>query len=134
MIQALEQRQMFSATVALVSGDLQITGTPAADTVQIDQATNAAGNAILKVKVNGVTRTFPERVIKTITAKLGAGNDKLVANISGPMGPTDNGKTMLTVFAGCGNDFISGTNMNDRLLGEAGNDTLKGNEGFDRLN
>ena len=133
MIESLETRRMFAATAALVAGNLQITGTPANDVIAVNQAALPSGVNVTRVSLNGVNRSFPAAAVKTITARLLAGNDRFVANISGPNGPLDNGKVMLTVFGSTGNDFISGTNLNDRLFGEAGNDVLRGNEGFDRL-
>jgi Ca2+-binding RTX toxin-like protein len=134
MIENLENRQFFAATAALVAGEVQINGTNAADVITIDQATTPAGNPILRVKLNGVTRNFPEAAVKRITARLYGGNDRLIANIAGPNGPMDDGKIFLTALGGNGNDYIAGTNLNDKLLGEIGNDTLMGREGFDRVN
>ena len=122
-----------SATVA--NGVLTVLGTPRADSVTVDFSTTDT----VGVEVDGVRQGFDRRTVRSVSVVLGSGDDTF-RTVSGGSATTD---LPLTVFAGTGNDAvtggagvdtISGDDGDDRLLGGAGNDVLFGVRGDDFVN
>jgi Ca2+-binding RTX toxin-like protein len=121
------------ATVA--NGVLTVLGTPRPDSVTVDfSATDPVG-----VEVDGVRQGFGLGTVRSVSVVLGSGDDTFRV-LSGGSAATD---LPLTVFAGTGDDAvtggagvdaISGDDGNDRLLGGAGNDVLVGGRGDDFVN
>jgi hypothetical protein len=108
------------AIASLDQGILRITGTQRADAVTVKRD----GRAV-QVVANGRTHSFPLAAIKSLEAKLGAGNDVFAAKgqLTFPM----------TIEGEKGNDNIRGGRGNDRIHGGSGNDTIVGDEGTDTL-
>jgi hypothetical protein len=103
----------------LLDGTLDIAGTGRTDTVDISRK-----NAIVTVKLNGRSQTFPAATVRGYLVHTGRGNDNVVvnANIQGAF-----------VAAGDGNDVLSGSGFSDTLVGGNGNDVLTGNDSDDHI-
>ena len=100
------------------AGNLNVTGTTAADTI-----TTKTAFALTSVTLNGKTSVFYDRQISTATINAGDGNDKIT--LSGPRG--------WTLRGGAGNDTLTGGSGADSLYGEAGRDTLYAKDGVKDL-
>jgi hypothetical protein len=116
-----------TGTVAIVTDPcdsskkaVKIEGTDGNDTITVTKSGSSQGK--VKVKINGVDKgTFSFSGSILVYGK--NGND----NIS-----IDSAVTRTAfVFAGSGNDTVSGGGGNDAIVGTAGNDSLKGNSGRD---
>lgn len=128
-VQTLEWRQLFAATATLNSSshELRIKGTGGDDVIELYKS-----GSNLKVKLNGVTKTFSYSQVQTVFATLGSGNDKFkmsdsvvkAAYIAG-----EDGKDTLT--GGGQNDYITGGNNDDKVDGGKGDDILHGDGGKD---
>lgn len=135
-IQALESRQLLSASVSLAaSGVLTVNGTSGNDVIRI--TLDATNPRQLDVITNGTTKSFTASSIKSITVNAGAGNDdvevlELNGSITIPM-TLLGGAGNDTLVGGSGNDYIDGGSGNDTIAGEAGINTLIGGSGTNRL-
>jgi hypothetical protein len=73
--EGLESRKLFAATAVLAGNLLTINGTTSADNIELSKSSNS-----LKVKLNGVTKTFTYSKVNQIVANLGSGNDKFTSS------------------------------------------------------
>jgi Ca2+-binding RTX toxin-like protein len=146
MIEGLEDRRLMS--VSLSGGVLTVTGTAAADQIEVKRT--APGASTIKVEVKTGTakteRVFSLSAISRIVVRGLGGND--IIGISGGNGaifkPTDlaggagadriqGGAGRDLIHGDGGNDIIEGNAGDDSLFGDAGNDVLSGGAGADRL-
>lgn len=116
-VQELEPRRL--AAVDVVSGVLQIGGTDGNDTVVVQQTAST-----LNVTVNGSVTSVPRSAVLRINAHLGGGDDRYDGN----------GVSIRQwVYAGAGDDHVTGGEGVDILYGEGGNDVLRGQGAKDFL-
>src|SRR4051812_17013464 len=105
-VELLESRRLMSAGATLSStGVLSIQGTDAADVISV--APNAV-KKVVAVSINGAYTLFSLASVKSISAKLGLGSDKLDGTYM---------NVPLTVDGEAGNDSIFGGTANDNLVG-----------------
>lgn len=128
-VQALESRELFAATAVLNSSskELRIQGTGSNDVIELWKS-----NSDLKVKLNGVTKTFSYNAVQTVFAKMGSGDDKFKMNdnvVKAAYIAGESGKD--TLIGGGQNDYLTGGDNNDTLDGGKGDDILVGNGGTD---
>jgi uncharacterized delta-60 repeat protein len=117
------------APVALRAGPgLAMTGTGGADDVRLYPA-DAAGQKFV-ADLNGSLFLVAAAQASRVTVDAGPGDDAVRA-IVGPAGNPFN--VGMEVFAGDGNDVVTGGAANDVLRGDGGNDTLDGGRGADAL-
>lgn len=125
-LEQMESRRLMSGSpieLDAVSGELEIHGTAAADTLTI--GVNATDATLLDVTLNGATTQFKVAEVKKIEAELRGGDD--VATVSADV--LVNAK----LKGGDGNDTLTGGSGNDQLDGGSGDDTLTGGAGNDRF-
>ncbi len=103
----------------IVSGVLTVTGTAAADTIEIEGVADG-----VSVRVNGEASLFSRSQIDSILVESGAGDD--VVRIDGLESPS-------TILGGEGNDHLTGGHGPDRIDGGEGDDRINGRGGTDRL-
>lgn len=115
LLELLEDRAV-PATVSAVQGVFTVTGTNAAEVINVRQSAGI-------VSVDGVG-TFGSAGLTQVVVRAQGGDDTV--SLIGLGLPT-------TVFGGDGNDTLIGSIGNDRLFGENGNDRLTGNAGNDLL-
>jgi hypothetical protein len=122
-----------SATVS--DGVLTVIGSNHADSVAVDFSNADA----IGIELDGVRQSFGRGALTRVSVFLGSGDDSF-RTFSGGSATTD---LPLTVFAGtgedsvtggAGTDTISGDDGDDRLLGGSGNDLLFGGRGSDFVN
>ena len=101
LVESVERRMLMSASLA--NGVLTVTGTAAADTVEI-----TAGGGTVGVTLNNVEQQFPAAQVTALSVSTGAGDDTITLNYFNV--PT-------TVSGGTGTDVLS-------LGGFAGNATV----------
>jgi hypothetical protein len=120
-MQALEPRRLLAAVVSTLgqNGTLRVTGSGDADSIGI-----TLRDSLLRVRGNGILKTFAASAVRRIEILADAGND--VVDWSGISIPT-------YIDAGTGNDSVTAGGGSDTLSGAAGKDTLKGGAGDDRL-
>jgi uncharacterized delta-60 repeat protein len=128
-----------SSFTSLVSTKLTITGTPKADTIDLQY--NAASAQYI-VTLDGISQTYSSSKIGSIEIDALAGNDSVTIG-PGIFGVLVNGgpgnDTIIggdgndTLFGGAGDDLIQGMAGNDSIDGNAGNNTLRGNTGDDTI-
>ena len=162
MIEALEGRQLLSASVGLTAGMLTVTGTAGADVVKFERA--GPSGSLLRVRAGGRSALVNYASVTSIRVNTLAGNDVIdfdddrgritkptsidagdghdrVDAAAGPdtiLGGAGNDRIDAeggndSVDGGLGDDRIDGDGGNDVLLGAAGNDALEGDNGNDRL-
>ncbi len=108
-------------SASISDGILQIKGTSAADSIRISRS-----RGTLTVLVGAEpARTFAASSIDSIRIRAQGGND----NVS----PAQNLRLPLVIYGGAGNDTLIGTPGIDKLNGGAGNDSLSGEAGNDIL-
>jgi Ca2+-binding RTX toxin-like protein len=120
LFEGLESRKLFAATATLAGGVLTINGTNSADTVELSKSGSS-----LKVKLNGVNKSFNYGSVTRINANLKDGNDSFKSSTSV--------KQRMSVSGGNGNDKIYSGGGNDSLRGDAGNDIMDGQTGDDDM-
>src|SRR5215204_175535 len=121
VLEPLESRTLLSVSVD--NGTLNITGTDAADYIQVRPAKD---RALLKVIFNSEISFFNKADVTAIHVDAGAGDDTVMiseirATIESPA----------TLLGGDGNDAIQGGGGNDLIQAGAGNDSLLGGRGDD---
>lgn len=161
-IRAVPSAVTSGGTVSLVDRNLTVTGTDAADNVNIGKEAGASGDQLV-VTLNGTTQRFDVSAVDQILINTLAGNDRVstmpamparVKTMSAsPTGmsarPTimsaipggyittpmivDGGAGDDTLVTGGGNDSVIGGDGNDVIAGGNGNDSLDGGAGNDRL-
>lgn len=117
LLETLELRTFFNAT--LVNGTLQVTGTDAAETINIDLNAN---NQIVAT-VGGSASQFDATQVTGITVDALGGDD--VVNVA------DTILLPTTLNGGDGNDTLNGGAGVDQINGGAGEDRIDGNKGND---
>ena len=142
MMENLEPRQLL--TVSLSNGVLTITGTNAADRIEVQRR---ADDGEVRVELNGQETEFPIGSVTRVVMNGLAGNDFLEYSgrdgglnvpgvISGGAGNDSigGGPANDTLIGGNGHDRIEGKSGNDRISGGKGNDSIQGGNGNDSLN
>jgi hypothetical protein len=132
-VEALEKREVMSASATLDAGTLRVIGDSANDDIEISVSTPDIillanlGSPVVTVKdltrPNNNTFTFDRASVLRIEVDPQAGNDRVVSNVDVPT----------TVRAGDGNDFVMTGAADDLILGGAGNDNLDGGDGNDNV-
>ena len=133
-LQNLERRTLLSGaalTVTLSSGVLTVTGTSAADQINISQ------DYTVWTITNGDWSTTKTGVVKKLVVNGGLGDDWIAvdAGITVPatlLGGAGNdvmtsGSGASSLNGNSGNDSLMGGEANDTLVGDIGNDELQGN-------
>jgi uncharacterized delta-60 repeat protein len=161
-IQTSPAHAPLSGTSLGSDGTLTINGTTAADTITVDDGTNALqtgdyysapGAPQITVDVNGVVGLFDPKKVQSIhiegaagddqinlsysenlpaTVNGGKGNDSISSSISAPSA-LSGGDGSDTISSGSGIDAVFGNDGNDYLDAGAGDDCLDGGAGNDRL-
>ncbi len=121
LLESLETRRCLAA--ALSSGVLTITGTEAADVIEVDLRDNGQ----LKVEIGTSEQRFSYSAVNSIIVRSLSGNDVVEFNNRNPI------TKPVQVFAGAGHDSVKGTAGRDTIYGGGGNDSLDGREGSDML-
>ena len=138
--ESLEQRALFSATVALdTTGTLNIVSDAAGDRVNVSlltRGTPTTDDDTVMTTCSWITftpgslpvfhstfRETPARSVARIVFRGNDGSDTFVNNTLKPC----------VAYGGNGNDVLTGGGADDLLVGDAGNDTLSGRAGNDRL-
>jgi Ca2+-binding RTX toxin-like protein len=135
-IESLEPRRLFAVATVMVAvnpsdGFLEITGTRRRDEITVVE--HFPGSGIYDVQFAG---TFQQGTTQTgIRIMGGKGNDVLTINVNAPIVPVtilgENGND--TLRGSPGDDVLDGGNGRDELDGLAGNDTLRGGAARDIL-
>ena len=120
MFETLESRRLFSGSVLLKGGSLLVDGTDQADT--LDFGVDAT---FIHVVLNGASRRFDRSRVEAIRIDTGAGDDRIILGTKLKIGAL--------IYAGNGNDTVSGGAGDDTIFGQAGNDDLSGRIGNDYL-
>ena len=131
MMQTLEGRRLLSAagSVDFKHGTIFVQGTSGADHVQFQ-----SDPQLIHVNLNGVVSAFDAPRVTAIQINTADGDDTIVLGRKLKIGATIfAGSGNDTVSGGAGDDTIFGGNGNDFLDGRAGDDYLDGNDGDDRL-
>ena len=151
--EALECRQLLSATVSYVGGEIHVEGTEDADmlvvgqhptnptllrVVSIDslspQVYHFAKAAVNRIVINGHGGDDSIINLTDIPSELngGDGRDRIYGGSANDVihGGSDEDR----IFAGDGNDVVDGGTHDDYIVGSGGNDTLSGGHGNDILN
>jgi RTX calcium-binding nonapeptide repeat (4 copies) len=125
-LESLEDRSLLAASTSLsAAGVLQITGTRTADTVHVSQQ----GDQVLVQSSSAgdhggpVTTRWDAAKVHSILFSGSDGNDFFENDTAIPC----------TAYGGAGNDTLIGGRGADRLFGDAGNDLLVGRGGHDTL-
>ena len=120
MFETLERRRMLSASLA--KGLLTVTGTESADTISINRS---GSEIIVETSTDHFEQTFAIASVKSIRISALGGNDSIViaSTIAIPA----------NVFAGTGNDAITGGAGDDTLDGGPGADIFNGRSGRDTV-
>jgi hypothetical protein len=128
MLEALEQRRMFSVTLSH-SGTLIVVGSGKANVIDLYRS----GGKVHAI-ADGAESLYPLRAVKRVSAMLLGGDDHFYAHgwLTMPMN-IDGGSGNDRVHGGSGNDTLAGQAGDDYLFGGAGLDTLIGGSGGDRL-
>lgn len=127
-IERLEPRRLLSAELVAANwgsadfrnGTIYITGTESADRIEF-----AAGRETIAVSVNGVIVRFDTPRVRNIEVNGRGGNDVIILGGSLKIGAK--------IFAGDGDDTVSGSLGNDTIFGGRGDDLIVGREGDDYL-
>jgi hypothetical protein len=134
-VDALERRRFFSASV--VGGVLVVTGTDAADNINVYAELTDAGR-VYRVTVarpgeTGESHDVPAAGVRSILVRALAGDDS-VNLVAAPTRPnTDVVRIPSRIEGGSGNDVIAGTVMRDLILGGLGDDRVQGLDGGDLI-
>lgn len=136
VLENLENRTMLSMTpaatgasdpVRLLGTTLLVVGGDRGDVITLKR--DKVGTAdVFSATVNKTTKTFGLPSIKAVRVYGYGGSDVIKVD--------ETGGTILTpvyVFAGTGNDTITGGSGNDTLIGCEGNDLIQGNAGNDSI-
>jgi len=147
--ESLENRRLLSSAPALSSlpdafvqnGVLVVLGTPGADQFGVSLATDVQSQALVyevdwhagasPVPI-GQHLTAPADGVLGIQVRLGKGDDVLTVAQSNS-GSVQAVTVPVTVFAGDGNDTVTGAASPNVIHGGAGNDSLMGGSGDDQL-
>lgn len=139
--EALEGRQLMSATIDLSGGVLVMTADPATPS-RMFVTLNRDGSE-LRASINGQHQEFALKAVQAIDITGSNENDlirlsanlKIGAQVSGKAGNDTiiGGAGDDTLTAGSGNDFIRGRRGDDSIVGGAGHDTLLGGMGDDTI-
>jgi len=124
VLEVLENRTLLSVNVA--NGLLSISGSSGDDKIDI----RAMADNTIRVNVNKEISSFAKADITSIFVDARRGDDRVTVERAGPGGAVTAPATLL---GGAGNDSLSGAAGNDRLDGGAGDDLLLGNQGNDTL-
>lgn len=118
LVETMEARRMLAADATLAGGLLTITGTGAADVIQITKS-----GSKLKVDLGATDKEFNYSDVNAIVANLFGNNDILLTgeDVNKPM----------NVYGGSGNDVIVTGGGDDNVFGEGGNDWMNVNGGDD---
>jgi hypothetical protein len=108
------------AAAGVVNGELIVVGTGGGDVLSI-----ARSGSSLVVSANGEVLGQFDMALAGIVVDAGAGNDLVLISYQV--------NTNAEIYAGAGNDLISGGSGDDRIFGEDGHDVILGNLGNDRL-
>lgn len=131
--QAVEFNTLYGGRAAIIAAN--VLGAPANSITGLNSILTSGGNdSMLNIEAaaNNAAGTLTATSLYIESA---AGNDTITAEGAQLTGDTGNDAS-LTVFAGTGNDSVdgfNGSNADDFLFGEAGNDTIRGLEGDDSL-
>jgi hypothetical protein len=132
MFEALEQRQLMSAGIGQNGGGpiLIVQGTAGSDEIIV----SVQSNGRIRVSDNGVVTSFPRAQVTKIYVLAGAGNDRVTVGTSVDIGTRLLGEAGNdTIRGGSGRDGIDGGTGHDVLFGRGGNDVLEGKSGRDTL-
>jgi len=120
-MERLESRTLLS--VGLTKGVLSITGTAGADDIVLSRTRTA-----YVAKLNGSTKSFSAKLVKSIRVSSGKGGDRVTVDESARVFVKG-----LAISAGAGNDTIGGGSGGDMIIGGPGNDSLSGMGGNDLI-
>jgi Ca2+-binding RTX toxin-like protein len=130
-VELLESRRLMSAGATLGStGVLSIQGTDAADVISV--APNAV-KKVVAVSINGAYTLFALASVKSISAKLGLGNDKFDGTYMNIPMTVDGEAGNDSILGGSANDYLIGGLDADYIFGGMGADNITGNGGKDFL-
>lgn len=149
MIETLEDRRLYSATVARVGTTLVIAGTSGSDGIVVQQmeaikSDGSVGNeTIVSVfdldhptadgSPNQTYDFTADQQINTVVAALGDGNDIYDGTTCFCSQVVDGGKGDDVIVTGDNDDIIVGGDGDDTLFGQGGNDIIFGNKGDDTI-
>lgn len=109
-----------AGVVVLCNGDVEITGTAAADLIQVSKVDADT----IRVRIGGAFQNVD----------IGAGNKVIVYGLGGDDYITlSNVEHDGLIDAGDGNDYVAGGSGNDEIYGGSGDDRLNGGSGDDML-
>jgi Ca2+-binding RTX toxin-like protein len=141
LLEFLESRRLLAVT--LEDGVLTVTGTAAADTIELQLR---ADDEQVRVELNGVETLHPLADVDKIVVDALAGDDLVEYsgsdggfNIPGLLAGRDGRDTLQggpandSIFGGAQNDSLEGKGGDDRLAGGKGHDVLQGGNGNDSL-
>jgi hypothetical protein len=121
-----------NVTAGFANGRLDIVGTTANDTIAIGTV-DVAGVGYVVVNGNAVGTGVRASDVTQIVADLKAGDDTMdlsTLDMAVYSGLTDGA---ITIFAGDGNDMLTGSSLGDVIYGEGGDDLILGGASDDHL-
>jgi Ca2+-binding RTX toxin-like protein len=125
VIEPLDRRCLFDATLHGKTGVLDVEGTDASDTITVQQTVDTdTGVFHLEAIVNNSVQSFRASDVKFIKVNGGNGSDIIDVHTLTLRTTLDGGK---------GNDTLIGGGGSDKLIGGGGSNTLNGNGGNDLL-
>lgn len=121
LIEPVESRICLAAMLS--GGLLTVTGTEAADVIELDLRDNGE----LKVEIGTAEQRFSYAQVERIVVRALGGSDIVEFNARNLIAKP------VQIFAGAGNDSVKGTDGRDTIFGGGGNDHLDGRTGADRI-
>lgn len=128
--------------VSLTKGALTVIGNTTDDTIAIA----AEGTTKIAVTFNGTKTTYDRTAVRKLLVAAGSGNDKITLNLPAALAAKlpvkvtgDAGNDSITsnvagaFDGGEGNDSITGSSGNDKIVGGVGDDTLISSGGKDSI-
>lgn len=124
--EALESRQLMSATASLLNGVLTVTGSAGSDNIRVATTLSLFGGAsYTSVYDNGVrVAIFDANTVSRVVMNGLAGNDLLHARASRRNTTINGGADNDTLLGGIGNDLLDGGYGADVISGGGGTDTV----------
>jgi Ca2+-binding RTX toxin-like protein len=134
-VESLESRQLL--TVALeTNGVLYVEGTRRYDAIQITASTSK-GRPTIHVNLNHHDFVFRAAAVRKVQIVTGKGDDEIIdgepSGASLPYLTSFRTTIPMSIFAGDGNDIITGSDANDTINGQSGNDVIYAFNGDDSI-
>jgi Ca2+-binding RTX toxin-like protein len=132
-IEMLEQRRLLSASVS--NGILTVEGTDAGEEITVRAVAGSEPDApSFTVSVGAEQTTIPATGVHTLIVQAGGGDDTVTVDVPSSLASASFPFAIATVDGGDGNDAVEAqTPLCARLMGGAGDDTLRGGSASDTL-